>query len=110
MLNLDLGQFVTVSNISNEPWFIKRWQAHTKSKKLKGNNFSPWIYDRDGKISSFFQVPTANALKYFIYYVNAKEETKLIYSGTLESENISKEEIFNHLSTVVQIVNKKVYN
>jgi len=36
MLNLKEGQFVTISNISDAPWFIKRWQAHTKNTKIKG--------------------------------------------------------------------------
>ena len=106
MLNLKDGQFVIVSNISDAPWFIKRWQAHTKNEQLKGNNHLPWIYDRDGGIRNFLQVPTSDAVKYFIYKVNTQGIINKIFVGKVKVGTIdgamNKEEIKINLSQVVE--------
>jgi len=105
MLGLEVGKFIIVSNISDAPWFIKRWQAYTKNTKLKGNQLTPWIYDRDGGIRNFLAVPTSDAVKYFIYKVNKKGIINRVYigkvkEGTLEGK-MSKEEIKDNLSLVI---------
>jgi hypothetical protein len=91
MLELPIGEFVIVSNISDAPWFIKRWQAHTQNTKLKGSAHLPWIYDRDGKIRNFLQVPTSDAVKYFIYKVNDEGIVKKIYNGEMKNVDMEKE-------------------
>ncbi len=108
MLNLDEGQFVIVSNISDAPWFIKRWQAHTKNENLKGEKHLPWIYDRNGQIRNFLQVPTSDAVKYFVYQVNASGIINRIYIGKVKMGTIdgamNDEEIKENLSEVVDII------
>ncbi|MDB4257373.1 hypothetical protein N9818_00830 [Arcobacteraceae bacterium] len=105
MLNLPIGEFVIVSNVSDAPWFIKRWQAHTKNTTLKGEKNIPWIYDRDGSIRIFLQVPTSDALKYFIYKVNNEGIIKRVYIGKVKSGTIngimSKNEIKDNLSLAI---------
>ena len=108
MLQLPLGKFVIVSNISDAPWFIKRWQAHTKNTNLKGDKHLPWIYDRNGAIRNFLQVPTSDAIKYFVYKVKTDGVIEKIYNGrvavgTIEGK-FTKEEIKKSLSEVVKII------
>lgn len=109
MLALPLGEFIIVSNISDAPWFIKRWQAHTKNTKLKGEKNTPWIYDRDGKVRNFLQVPTSDALKYFIYKVNSDSVIKRLYVGKVKVGTIdgamSKEEIDANLKEAIKHIN-----
>lgn len=110
MLNLAVGKFVIVSNISDAPWFIKRWQAHTKNTKLKGEKNIPWIYDRDGKIRNFLQVPTTDALKYFIYKVNSNGLVKRIYIGKVKPGTIdgkmNQKEISDNLKKAITSIYK----
>ena len=108
MINLPLGQFVTVSNISDAPWFIKRWQAHNKNIELEGKSANPWIYDRKGAVRHFLQVPTSDALKYFVYYVTKNGIVQKIYQGQVKSGTIdgamSKEEIESNLTEVAALI------
>ncbi len=113
MLDLDEGDFIIVSNISNEPWFIKRWQAHTQNTKLKGDKHLPWIYDRDGAIRNFLQVPTSDALKYFVYNVKQDGTIENIHIGKIKvgttSGTMSENEIKENLQEVVDKVKKLNY-
>jgi hypothetical protein len=108
MLNISDGQFVIVSNISDAPWFIKRWQAHTKNEQLKGNKYLPWIYDRDGAIRNFLQVPTSDAVKYFIYKVNKNGVIDKIFIGQVKIGTIdgamTQDEIKENLKEVVKLI------
>ncbi|PIF04747.1 MAG: hypothetical protein CSA86_00910 [Arcobacter sp.] len=106
MLALPIGKFVIVSNVSDAPWFIKRWQAHTKNTQLKGTKNIPWIYDRDGAMRNFLKVPTSDAVKYFIYKVNQFGVINRIYvgkvkQGTIDGE-MTKEEINKNLSLAIK--------
>ena len=108
MLEIPVGEFVIVSNVSDAPWFIKRWQAHTQNTKLKGEKHLPWIYDRDGAVRNFLQVPTADAIKYFVYKVKENGVIEKIYNGkvavgTIEGK-FSKEEIKKSLSEAVKVI------
>ncbi|MEA3512099.1 MAG: hypothetical protein U9R37_00710 [Campylobacterota bacterium] len=111
MLNLPKGKFVIVSNVYDAPWFIKRWQAHTKNEKLKGDNHLPWIYDRDGAIRNFLQVPTSDAVKYFVYKVNKSGIIDKIYNGKVKIGTIdgamSENEIKENLSKVIEIIEER---
>jgi hypothetical protein len=112
LLGLNKGQFVIVSNISDAPWFIKRWQAHTKNEKLKGEEHLPWIYDRDGKIRNFLQVPSSDAVKYFVYKVDKDKTIKRIYIGKVKVGTIdgkfSTKEIDESLLEVVKTIKSKL--
>ena len=105
MLNLNEGQFVIVSNVSDAPWFIKRWQAHTKNEQLKGQKHLPWIYDRDGGIRNFLQVPTSDAVKYFVYKVDKNGIIDKVFIGKVKTGTIdgamSVSEIKENLQEVV---------
>jgi len=107
MLKLPIGRFVIISNISDAPWFIKRWQAHTKNVKLKGEDSTPWIYDRDGSMRNFLKVPTSDALKYFIYHVKDKKIERIyigkVKAGTIDGK-ISQDEVKNNLKDVVKTI------
>ena len=108
MLNLSVGKFIIVSNVSDAPWFIKRWQAHTKNTTLKGQKPTPWIYDRDGAIRNFLSVPTSDAVKYFVYKVNSEGIINRVYvgkvkMGTIEG-NMTKDEIKENLSLAVKAI------
>jgi hypothetical protein len=111
MLNLEAGKFVIVSNISDAPWFIKRWQAHTKNEQLKGKDHLPWIYDRDGAIRNFLQVPTSDAIKYFVYKVSQDGIVNRVYIGSVKVGTIdgkmSDEEIKQNLNEVIKVLNIK---
>lgn len=108
MLNLPIGKFVIVSNVSDAPWFIKKWQAHTQNIKLKGEKHLPWIYDRDGAVRNFLQVPTSDAVKYFIYKVGDNGIIQRVYNGKVEvgtiEGKISKEKIEESLQEVVNLI------
>jgi len=108
MLNLKDGQFVIVSNISDAPWFIKRWQAHTKNEQLKGKKHLPWIYDRDGGIRNFLQVPTSDAIKYFVYRVDNNGVVNRVFIGKVKVGTIdgamSESEIKENLLEVMNIL------
>lgn len=111
MLNLTSGKFVIVSNVSDAPWFIKRWQAHTKNETLKGKLHLPWIYDRDGGLRNFLQVPTSDAVKYFVYKVSDSGVIDRIFIGNVKVGTIegamSESEIEENLSEVVRILKEK---
>jgi len=106
MMGLDVGKLVIVSNVSDAPWFIKRWQAHTKNTKLKGEKNTPWIYDRDGAMRNFLAVPTSDALKYFIYKVDLNGVINRVYIGKVKSGTIdgkmTKDEINHNLSLAIK--------
>ena len=106
MMGLDVGKLVIVSNVSDAPWFIKRWQAHTKNTKLKGEKHTPWIYDRDGAMRNFLAVPTSDALKYFIYKVDSNGVVNRVYIGKVKSGTIdgkmTKDEINHNLSLAIK--------
>ena len=108
MLNLSIGKFVIISNISDAPWFIKRWQAHTKNIKLKGKDNTPWIYDKNGAMRNYLKVPTSDAIKYFVYNVKDDKTIERIYIGKVKAGTIdgkiSKEEIKNSLQEVVTAI------
>jgi len=69
-LKLPIGKFIVVSNSSDTPWFIKKWQTDLKALDLPKNPTIPWIYDKDGKIRFFLKVPTSEPKVYFIYKVD----------------------------------------
>lgn len=112
MLNLPLGQFVTVSNISDAPWFIKRWQAHNQNIKLKADQSDPWIYDRDGSMRYFLQIKDQDVLRYFVYFVNSDKSVEKLYTGKVEfgalDGAMSEDDISKNLSKAVKAVKSKL--
>lgn len=112
MLDLPLGRFITVSNISDAPWFIKRWQAHNRNIELKGKQSDPWIYDRSGSMRHFLQIKDQDVLKYFIYYVDKNNRVEKIYTGKVEfgalDGAMTREDIKKNLLKAVEAVKQKL--
>ena len=112
MLDLPIGRFVVVSNVSDAPWFIKRWQAHNQNIELKGGGKDPWIYDRNGDMRHFLQVRSQDALKYFLYYVNDDKTVDRLYIGQVKTGTIeglmTDEEKKANLSKAVSLINEKI--
>jgi hypothetical protein len=111
LLNLPLGELVIVSNISDAPWFMKSWQSLKKNEKLKGDQYTPWIYDVDGKMRTFLQVPTSDVVKYFIYKVGNDGIIQRIYNGKMENfeptQEPSVEMMEETLQEAVQVISKQ---
>jgi len=109
MLNLPKGMFVIVSNVSDSPWFIKRWQAYSKNEQLKGDNNLPWIYDKNGAMRNFLQVPTSDAVKYFIYKVKNDKTIEKVYTGKVPvgtiDGSISDKKMEKNLKSVLDALN-----
>jgi hypothetical protein len=76
---------VVVSNVSATPWFLKQYSEYEKNVKLSNNSTNAWIYDKDGSIRAFLNVPTANPLKFFIYEV-VDNTIKLVYEDNIASK------------------------
>ncbi len=108
MLQLPIGKFIIVSNVSDAPWFVKKWQAHTKNTKLKGEKHLPWIYDRDGNIRNFLQISSSAPLDYFVYKVGENGIIEKIYNGKVKlgitEGKFSKEDIQKSLIEVVDLI------
>jgi hypothetical protein len=112
MLNLPIGGYAVVSNISDAPWFIKKWQAHNQNIELKGDQKDPWIYDRNGEMRHFLQVKSQDVLKYFVYFVNEDRTVDRIYTGQVKSGTIegsmSEKEKKENLSKAVTLVKERL--
>ena len=102
-LDLPSGKFIIVSNISDEPWFMKKFNEYERNEKLKGTRHIPWIYDVNGKIRNYLQVPTSDPLKYFVYKVNTSGIIKRIYIGNV-TNSVIDDKITPNLSEVIKII------
>lgn len=106
-----LKNLVVVSNISDEPWFLKEYQEYDNQNRLKGNDTTPWIFDKDGSMRSFLKVPTSNPLSYFVYSVQDDQEVKLIYQYSftqlLEDRKLDQIEVEKSLQELKNILENK---
>ena len=105
-LGLGIGKFVIVSNISDEPWFLKKFKEYDRNDKLKGKELTPWIYDANGKIRNYLKVPTADPLKYFVYKVNTLGIIKRIYIGKV-AKSVTNGIVSDNLQEVIKIITNK---
>jgi len=105
------SNIVIVSNISDAPWFIKKWQANKKSLELRGDTDIPWIYDKDGSIRYFLQIKSTDPLKYTVFEVLKDKNVKKIHQGSVIKGTIdgkmSKEDIKKELSDVLNKIGDK---
>ena len=76
--------YVMVANISNAPWFIKKWAIPGKLEELVKDIKTPMIYDTDGFMVKSLLLENLEATKYFAYLVNEDGSVKKIYTGTVK--------------------------
>ena len=76
--------YVTVANISNAPWFIKKWAIPGKLEELTKGIDTPMIYDTDGLMVKSLLLDNLEATKFFAYLVNEDGSVKKIHTGTVK--------------------------
>ena len=76
--------YVMVANISNAPWFIKKWAIPGKLEELVKDIETPMIYDTDGLMVKSLLLDNLEATKYFAYLVNEDGSVKNIYIGNVK--------------------------
>ena len=76
--------YVMVANISNAPWFIKKWAIPSKLEELVKDIKTPMIYDTDGLMVKSLMLNNTEATKYFAYLVNEDGSVENIYIGSVK--------------------------
>lgn len=80
--------YVMVANISNAPWFIKKWAIPGKLEELTQGIKVPMIYDYDGFMVNALALNNTEATKYFAYLVNEDGSVKNIYVGSVKEGSL----------------------
>jgi len=73
-----------VANISNAPWFIKKWAIPGKLEELVKDIKTPMIYDTDGLMVKSLLLDNLEPTKYFAYLVSEDGSVKNIYTGNVK--------------------------
>lgn len=107
----DKKRLVIVSNVSDAPWFIKKWKAHDQNMELKKNLSQAWIFDQNGAMKSFLQIKSSNPLKYYVYKVHNdgivyKIHESQVPQGTIDGL-LSEDDMKRRLDTIVKKLNDK---
>ena len=76
--------YVMVANISNAPWFIKKWAIPGKLEELTKDIKTPMIYDTDGLMVKSLLLDNLESTKYFAYLVNEDGSVTKIHTGTVK--------------------------
>ncbi len=76
--------YVMVANISNAPWFIKKWAIPGKLEELTKGIKTPMIYDTEGSMVKSLLLDNLEPTKYFAYLVNEDGSVNKIYTGTVK--------------------------
>ena len=76
--------YVMVANISNAPWFIKKWAIPGKLEELTQDVDSPMIFDEDGLIVRALALNNTEPTKYFVYIVSANGDISNVYTGSVK--------------------------
>lgn len=100
--------YVMIANISNAPWFIKKWAIADKLKELVVNIEDPMIYDDEGFMVGSLGLNNTEPTKYFVYLVNKDGSIKNIYIGSVKEgalENgITEDEIKSSLKPILEFL------
>ena len=80
--------YVMVANISNAPWFIKKWAIPGKLEELVKDVDVPMIFDTDGLMAGSLMLNNTEAVKYFAYLVSEDGSVKNIYVGTVKEGSL----------------------
>ena len=82
--------YVMVANISNAPWFIKKWAIPGKLEELVKDVDVPMIFDEEGFMAASLMLNNTEATKYFAYLVSEDGSVKNIYVGTVKEGSLEK--------------------
>jgi hypothetical protein len=101
--------YVMVANISNAPWFIKKWAIPGKLEELNKDSNVPMIYDYDGSmVNSLNQLDTTK-IAYFAYMIDENGNISNIYNGKVKEDamdgSMSEEEKKASLEPLVSLLN-----
>jgi len=101
--------YVMVANISNAPWFIKKWAIPDKLEELTQNIASPMIFDEDGLVVRSLALNNTEATKYFVYIVSANGDIANVYTGSVKKGaleyGITDEETKEALAPIMGFLN-----
>lgn len=101
--------YVMVANISNAPWFIKKWAIPGKLKELVKGIDVPMIFDDEGSMVRSLMLYNTEATKYFAYLVNEDGSVKNIYIGTVKEGSLENgftpEEAKTALKPIMEFLN-----
>lgn len=101
--------YVLVANISNAPWFIKKWAIPGKLEELNRGNNTPMIYDYDGDVVKALNQFDTTKTKYFAYLVDESGKISKIYEGSVKENamegSMSESEKVESLRTLVTLIN-----
>lgn len=101
--------YVIVANISNAPWFIKKWAIPGKLEELNKGNTTPIIYDYDGEVVKALNQFDTTKTKYFAYLVDESGKIAKVYEGSVKENamegTMSESEKVESLRTLVSLIN-----
>lgn len=78
--------YVAIANISNAPWFIKKWAIPSKLEELNKGNSTPIIYDNDGTVVKALNQFDTTKTKYFAYILDESGKIFKIYEGSVKED------------------------
>lgn len=80
--------YVMVANISNAPWFIKKWAIPGKLEELNKESNIPMIYDADGSMVNALNQFDTTKTSYFAYLIDENGNITNIYNGKVKEDAI----------------------
>lgn len=78
--------YVMVANISNAPWFIKKWAIPGKLEELNQGTNIPMIYDYEGTMVKSLNLSDTTKTSFFAYLVEANGTINKIYAGEVKED------------------------
>lgn len=101
--------YVMVANISNAPWFIKKWAIPGKLEELNKDSNIPMIYDTDGLVVTALNQFDTTKTSYFAYMIDENGDIVNIYNGKVKEDamdgSMSEEEKKASLKPLVDSLN-----
>ena len=101
--------YVMVANISNAPWFIKKWAIPGKLEELNKDSNIPLIYDTDGTVVTALNQFDTTKTSYFAYIISEDGKITNIYNGKVKEDamegSMSEEEKKASLKPLVDLLN-----
>lgn len=101
--------YVMVANISNAPWFIKKWAIPGKLEELNKESKVPMIYDTDGSMVTALNQFDTTKTSYFAYIIDENGNITNIYNGKVKEDamdgSMNEEEKKASLKPLVDLLN-----
>ncbi len=86
-------QYVTVANIANAPWFLKKLGILPLLEKINQDSPTPMIYDSNGWFTKVLNIKDQNPVKYFVYKINQDGNIEFLFDHNVKSGLILEETI-----------------